>query len=300
MAGARWSAWRKASEMPWPGVKSLKCPASPSRAHPGPAASRKKLCHSVIILIGPTRVDPATSVGELWPGPQAPVEAASRSAVNVAVSLSEIPTPTMYCPPSAGAAMNALSPTRPMRRWPAMSATPSKYATAIIRPPGMTWYSCAPTHSATFERMPSAPTTSRARIGPSPVSTPTTRSPSWISPVTRVLVRTSAPAASAALTSTSSRVTRRTHSGGRSSGPGPPSTRTSSLMSVNCSISVEPTSSRASPHTESFEEGRSVRLDDVGRERVAREPRLVDDADVHTGLRQHASPAESRRTWRRR
>ena len=43
---------------------------------------------------------------------------------------------------------------------------------------------------------------------------------------------------------------------------------------------------------EPFEEGRSVRLDDVGRERVAREPRLVDHADVHTGLRQH------RREWR--
>jgi hypothetical protein len=40
MTCASCSAWRNASEMPWPGVGSLKCPASPTNTHP-PAACRK-------------------------------------------------------------------------------------------------------------------------------------------------------------------------------------------------------------------------------------------------------------------
>jgi hypothetical protein len=44
--------------MPWPGVGSLKWPASPTSAQPGPADSRKKPSRE-IVRIGSTRFAPA-------------------------------------------------------------------------------------------------------------------------------------------------------------------------------------------------------------------------------------------------
>src|SRR5437870_5876273 len=52
ITSARCSAWRKASAIPCAGVGSLKCPASPSSTHPGPAACRRKPCQLPITLIG--------------------------------------------------------------------------------------------------------------------------------------------------------------------------------------------------------------------------------------------------------